>query len=189
MRDMPMMPHRGEGRRGEGRPSRKERSLAEISVTVWLTPDLASFSSKNGLLYMTYGEQEQRVTLRRQFPMDMLWEYISVMDEEEHEVGILRELTPFVEETQELLRAELEKRYYTQKITAILSAKERYGFSYWKVRTQEGEMRFTLRDTMKSISTTDGVRVFFSDIHGNRFEVEDLRALDAASRRRLELYV
>ena len=138
---------------------------------------------------MTYGEKEQRVTLRRQFPMDMLWEYVSVMDEEEHEVGILRELTSFAEETQALLRAELEKRYYTQRITAILSAKERYGFSYWRVRTDDGELRFTLRDTMRSISTTDGIRVFFSDIQGNRFEVEDVRKLDAASRRKLELYV
>ena len=39
------------------------------------------------------------------------------------------------------------------------------------------------------ISTTDGIRVFFSDIQGNRFEVEDVRKLDAASRRKLELYV
>ena len=177
------------GRGGEGGAPRRERTLAEISVTVWLTPENTSFRMKNGLLYATVGEKEQRVTLCRQFPMDMPWEYISVLDAEEHEIGIVREVSLFGEEVGGLLRAELERRYYTRKIRAIHSVKERYGFSYWRVTVDEGELRFTLQDTFRSITTVNGNRVFFSDIHGNRFEVEDLQALDAKSRRKLELYV
>ena len=180
-----------EGGRGgkEGGPRRRERTLAEISVTVWLTPENASFQMKNGLLYATVDEKEQRVTLCRQFPMDMPWEYVSVLNEEEHEIGIVRSLSLFADGAEELLRAELERRYYARRIRAIHSVKERYGFSYWRVTSDEGELRFTLQDTFRSITTVNGNRVFFTDIHGNRYEVEDLQSMDAKSRRKLELYV
>ena len=194
MREMPMIPHSGGGRRGgrgsgEGRPPRRERSLAEISVTVWLTPENASFQLKNGLLYMQLDGKEQRVALCRQFPMDMLWEFISVLNEEEQELGIIRALSSFEEDTRGLLESELEKRYYIQRIKRILSVKEQFGFSYWRVQTEEGEVRFTLRDTFRSISSVNKSRVFFSDVQGNRFEVERIEDLDPKSRRKLELYL
>jgi len=175
----------GKGDRGR----REERSLAEISVTVWLSPENATFSTRNGLLYATVGGEEKRVTLFRQFPFDLLWEYISVLDEESREVGIIRNISLFDDRTRSLLEKELKKRYYTVTVTAILSVKERFGFTYWQVRTEEGVMKFTLRDTMRSISSVNGNRVFFTDVDGNRFEIPDLSALDPKSRKSLELYV
>lgn len=177
---------RGEGRR---RPKRAERSLAEISVTVWLTPENAEFSLQNGLLYLTLNGERQRATLFRQFPFDLLWEYISVLDEEERELGIVRDISIFLDETRALLERELKKRYYTVTVTKILSVKERFGFSYWRVITTEGEWKFTLRDTMKSIASVNGSRVFFTDVNGNRFEIPDMSQLDSKSRKSLELYV
>lgn len=172
------------------RPSRRaERPLSEISVTVWLTSENAAFSVKNGLLYLTLNGEETRVTLFRQFPFDLLWEYISVLDEEEREMGIVRSVDLFEEETRELLVKELKKRYYTVTVTKLLSVKERFGFSYWRVETNEGERKFTLRDTLKNIACVNGTRVFFTDVNGNRFEVPDLASLDTKSRRKLELYL
>ena len=185
----PFMPPSDRGGEGRRRPHREERSLAEISVTVWLTPENAEFSLQNGLLYLTLNGERRRVTLFRQFPFDLLWEYISVLDEDERELGIVRDIAVFAEETRMLLEQELKKRYYTVTVTKILSVKERFGFSYWRVLTTEGEWTFTLRDTLKSISSVNGRRVFFSDVNGNRFEIPDLSELDAKSRRSLELYV
>ncbi len=181
--------HRDEGR-GERREARRpERSLAEISVTVWLSPENVVFSLRNGLLYATVLGEERRVTLFRQFPLDLLWEYISVLDEEMREVGIIRDIATFDEATRSLLEKELKKRYYTVTVTAILSVKERFGCSYWQVRTEEGLIKFTLRDTMRSISSVNGSRVFFTDVDGNRYEIPDLAALDPKSRKCLELYI
>ena len=184
-----MPPHRPDGDRREKAPRRAERPLSEISVTVWLTPENASFSAKNGLLYLTLNGEETRVTLFRQFPFDLLWEYISVLDEEEREMGIVRSVDLFEEETRELLVKELKKRYYSVTVTGILSVKERFGFSYWRVDTDEGEQKFTLRDTLKNIACVNGTRVFFTDVNGNRFEIPDLASLDPKSRRKLELYL
>ena len=53
----------------------------------------------------------------------------------------------------------------------------------------EGEVRFTLHDTYRSIQRVESARIVFSDVNGNRFEIPDLERLDARSRRRLELYL
>ncbi len=193
--DRPMPPPNGERPlRGEKGSRRPERSLEEIAFTRWLTPENAVFSVKNNLLYLSLCENGEtaepiRVLLYRQFPFSLLWEYISVMNEEEQEVGILRSLDLFEGESREMLQTELARRYYAPVIQKILSVKERYGFSYWRVVTEEGELRFTLKDTFRSIYHPDDRRVIFSDVDGNRFEIPDVSALDTNSRRKLELYL
>lgn len=183
------MPPRHEGRGNHGDSPKKERTLAEISVTVWLTPENASFASKNGFLYIKHGEREQRVFLYRQFPFDMLWEFISVMDEEQCEIGIIRDVAIFDEATHTLLCDELNRRYYAPEILSIVSFKERYGFSYWKVKTHEGEVSFTLHDTFRSIIRAGEKRLILLDVDGNRFEIPDVEALDRKSYKKIELYL
>ena len=161
----------------------------ELTKTVWLTPENASFSRKNGLLRLTYNGEEIRVSLRRNFPLEELWSLISVFDEKEEEVGMIRELSLFTKEEEELLRAELERRYYAPVILRILSLKERFGFSYWKVETADGKMEFTLRDTYKSLIRLGGNRVFVLDVDGNRFVIPNVTALDRKSYRKIELYL
>lgn len=180
-------PHGG----GDGYPHKKEkeRSQAELSVTVWLTHENASFYLKNGFLYLKRGENEQRAFLCRQFPFEMLWEFISVLDDDKQEIGIIRRVEDFEGETRELLVNELNRRYYSPVIEAILHVKERYGFSYWKVRTREGEVSFTLHDTYRSIIRAAENRVIFMDVDGNRFEIPDVEALDRKSYRKIELYL
>ena len=188
MNHHPPMPPRGE--RGEGRgKAHKERTLEQISVTVWLTPDNASFSMKNGFLYITCNGIEQRAFLCRQFPFELLWEFISVLDEEQCEIGIIRNISLFADEAHKLLTDELNRRYYSPVIRKIHSMKERYGFSYWKVQTDEGEVSFTLHDTYRSIIRAGGGRVILLDVDGNRFEIPDVEALDRRSYKKIELYL
>lgn len=181
-------PPRG-GARGGERGERPERSLKDISVTVWLTPENAAFFTKNGFLYIKYQEKEQRAFLCRQFPFEMQWEFISVMNDEQQEIGIIRSLDLFEGETRELLRLELERRYYAPVIKSIGQVKERYGFSYWKVTTEEGELSFTLHDTFRSIIHAEEKRLVILDVDGNRFEIPNVDALDRKSYKKIELYL
>ena len=168
---------------------RQHRTLAEISVTVWLTPQNTVFFTKNNFLYVKYEEKEERVFLCRQFPFELEWEFISVMNAEKQEIGIVRRVDDFEGETRELLREELSKRYYTPVILQILGSKERYGFSYWKVKTKEGEVSFTLHDTYRSIIRASESRIIMMDVNGNRFEIPDVNALDRKSYKKIELYL
>ena len=79
----------------------------DVTKTVWLTPENASFYRKNGLLWLVYEGKETRVSLRRNFPMEELWGLLSVLNEKEEEVGMVRSLDSFEGEEKELLMAEL----------------------------------------------------------------------------------
>ena len=188
---------RPDGMRGERPPfgggereDRPHRTLADISVTVWLTPENASFYTKNNFLYIKYGEKEQRVFLCRQFPFELEWEFISVMDAEKQEIGIVRNVQDFEAETEALLREELARRYYSPVILRIHSSKERYGFSYWKVKLSDGRtLNFTMQDTFRTIVRTGEDGAILLDVDGNRFVIKSIAALDRKSYRRIELYL
>ena len=173
-----------EKREGE----KKARTLADLSVTVWLTPENATFFIKNNFLYVRMGEVEQRAFLCRQFPFELEWEFISVMNENEEELGIIRNVENFGEDAA-LLREELRRRYYAPVIERIISVKERYGFSYWKVHTPEGQVSFTLHDTYRSIIHAGANRLIMLDVNGNRFELPDTSKLDRKSYKKIELYL
>lgn len=179
----------GNGAPGE-KHEKKERTLAEISKTVWITDENASFSYENNFLYVHMGDTHQRAFLCRQFPFDLEWEFISVMNADGEELGIVRDIANFREETREMLRSELLRRYYSPVIERILSVKERYGFSYWKVVcTGEGEVSFTLHDTYRSIIRASENRILLLDVNGNRFEIPDVMLLDRKSYKKIELYL
>lgn len=168
---------------------KRVRTLAELSVTVWLTPENATFFMKNQFLYIRYGETEARAILCRQFPFELEWEFISVMNEEQEELGIIRNVSQFDADTAGLLTDELRRRYYAPVIERIISVKERYGFSYWKVHTPEGQVSFTLHDTYRSMIHAGHNRVILLDVNGNRFEIPDTSALDHKSYKKIELYL
>lgn len=189
----PMGGRRGFGggeRRGSGRKDRPERTLAELSVTVWLTPENARFERENGLLYLTVEGQRSRVLLVREFPFEEPFSYISVLDPDGCELGIIKETALFSGAERELIEDELRLRYYAPTVTRILRVRERYGFSYWTVETADaGRLTFTVQDTYRSILRIGGGSVTVTDVDGNRFEIPDVEALDRASRKRLELYL
>lgn len=184
-----MKEHKDNPKKDETPEEKKTRTLAELSVTVWLTPQNATFFLKNGFLYIKAEEKEQRAFLCRQFPFEMLEEFISVLDDEEHEVGIIRSIDLFTGEEGDLLRTELGRRYYAPEIKKILGMKERYGFSYWKVITEHGEVSFTLQDTFRSIVHVGEDRLILLDVNGNRFEIPDVKSLDRKSYKKIELYL
>lgn len=169
---------------------RPQKPLAELAVTVWLTPENATFERKNGLLYLTLNGERTRVTLCREFPFELPWAYISVLNAEGEELGIIRSTDLYSGDARQLIEDELRLRYYAPQIVRILRVRERYGFSYWTVQTADvGRVTFTLQDTSRSIYRIGERSLTFADVDGNRYEISDLTALDKVSRKRLELYI
>ena len=130
-----------------------------------------------------------RIFLHRAFPFDFPYAYISVLDGDSKEIGIIQEIDALGEENAAMLRAELDRKYYTPVIRQILSVKDKFGYSYWKVKTDEGELDFTCRDTFSSLLKVGGNRVFVNDIDGNRYEIPDLEGLDRKSFKKIELFL
>ena len=174
---------------GKGPDKGPARTLAELSVTVWLTPQNATFYLKNDFLHIKTEGYEGRAFLCRQFPFELEWEFVSVMNEEQAEVGIIKNVSLFEGAGEDLICTELSRRYYAPVIDKIMGVKERYGFSYWRVHTAEGNVNFTLHDTYRSIIRATGGRVVLLDVNGNRFEIPDVEALDRKSYKKIELYL
>lgn len=174
----------------------KNDILLTKSATIFkLTESNAKFEIKNRFLSLTVndnGEEKvyDRVFLHRAFPHDMLWEYISVLEEESQEVGIIYNIEDFDADTVKILKTELERKYYSPTIVKINSLKERYGFSYWKVETEDKrEISITMKDTFGNIIHTSDDSITLVDVDGNRFHIDSISNLDRKSYHKIELYL
>ena len=180
----------GGGPGGPGGPGSR-KTVRENPNSVKIDKDNASFPMKGGFLYMACPKdaEPRRVHLHRDFPFDHPWSYISVLSTENMELAFLQSIDLFDGEQKEMIVRELERKYYTPSIQKILSVKDRFGFSYWDVETESGRVTFTLQDTFKSISRAGENKLFFSDVDGNRFMIEDIERLDRKSYKKIELYL
>lgn len=140
---------------------------------------------ENGLVLRDF----PRVFLHRAFPFENPYEYISVLNGDNREIGLIRTLDDLRPEDVQLVRDELDRKYYTPTITKIISMNERFGFSYWTVQTEVGERTFTMQDTYRSIHRVSNTHVFLNDVDGNRYDIPDVEALDHKSYRKIELYL
>lgn len=140
--------------------------------------------------YTSDGKRDYgRVVLHRAFPFDDPDHIISVQQEDGFEIGVIRDIGEFSEETAKLLRDELDKKYFVPEITKIISAKDRFGFVYFKCDTDCGLCEFVVRNPFGSILRVSETKIYIVDIDGNRYSVKDTSKLDKKSYRKIELYI
>lgn len=160
-----------------------------------LEPSNARFFMKNGFLSLILTDEEEektydRVFLHRAFPFELLWKYISVLGDDNKEIGLVYDIADFDENTSLILKTELERKYYSPTVISVDSLKERYGFSYWRVTLSDGRaLNFTMQDTFRNIVRTGDDGAILLDVDGNRFVIKSISSLDRKSYRRIELYL
>lgn len=175
--------------------NKNEIMLEKAAQIIRLDKSNSRFEVKNRFLSLITkedGEEKRydRVFLHRTFPHELLWEYISVMGEENKEIGLIYNIEDFDEDTVALLRGEINRKYYSPVIAEIKSVKERYGFSYWKIIADDGRnISFTMQDTYRNIIHTGEDSVLLLDVDGNRFTIKSISDLDRKSYRRIEIYL
>lgn len=179
--------------------NKDKTALRDVIAVTYITNDNGKFELVGEFIKLTLtakndeGKEEtktyDRIFLHRAFPFDYPYSYISVLDADSAEIGIITHVDELNEDAAKMLRAELDRKYYTPVIKQILSVKDKFGYSYWKVDTDEGILEFTLHDTFQSLLKVGGSRIFVNDIDGNRYEIPDIEALDRASYRKIELFL
>lgn len=171
-----------------------ESELLEAAGILYLSPDNCSFSKNGDFLSVTVECDNKKstypkVSLHRLFPYDRRDEFISVLDEDKVEIGIIEKLDVFDADTLALLSSELKRKYYICRLNSVLSINDRFGYTYWKAQSDDGEVSFTVRDAHNNIRTGSDGRITINDIDKNRYELAPFDTLDAKTRRRIELYV
>lgn len=166
--------------------------ISQSAEMYYITPENAVFdATENGFVVakMDGSEEFKRVFLSRIFPHDLPYEFVSVCDNEQNEIGIIRTLEDFDEKARNIIKNELDKKYFAAKILKILNVEERFGNSTWTIETPNGMRVMSLKDTFKSIIRIGDDRAIVIDEDANRYEIESLSSLDKASFRRIELYL
>jgi len=175
--------------------------LENVRESIPLTPENATFTrSAGGLISLRLkGEEEEeffeRVILLRAFPMTCPEEFLIVREadgkggERGKEIGSIRHISDFDEQTRSLFLEELSRRYFTPQILKVNSIKEKFGYFYWDSDTTAGHLVFILNNPFSNVRQLEDGRIFIYDIDGNSFCIPDAAALDAASYRRIEIYL
>lgn len=180
----------------------------EISGITYLTEENAKFYDKDGFLALKafippkseYDLEDEtelsptwqdlgRIFLKRAFPFNNPNQYISVTDASGYEYGMINDINDFSEEARALIQKALDRRYFMPSISKILSIKEQFGFSFWKVLTDRGEAEFTVKDTYKSIVKLGENLVVILDSNDSRYVIKNTLELDSASFKKIELYL
>jgi len=135
-----------------------------------------------------------RVTLTRAFPLSVPDGWIALRGADGREIGLLPGVAGLDAESRTCAEEELRLRYFTPQVTAILDLRDeapggRHGGVIWDLETDRGPATLRMPNTNEHIQTLGGGRLLLTDRTGNRYEIADLHALDAASRRRLSKFV
>lgn len=126
------------------------------------------------------GSTYSKVEAVRNFPVNETLRYISLLDEEGKEIGIVEDVNKLTPKARDILTEELQRRYFVPKITKINSLDGQYGVTSWSVETNQGNVEFGMR-TRYDIVTLENNRVLIKDADGSRYEIENYDNLDEKS--------
>ena len=167
----------------------------------FLDTDRADFyTGPGGFTGLRYeGRDYSHVVLRRSLPVKEPMKYISVADDENNEIGIIRDVYSLKGGQQEIVIKELESRYYSPEILEIISVRDKLGYVYIEMRIQNKNKKVyvkscAVKDVSRNIrmlsdtgANYPGLIIF--DVDGNRYIVSDLFRLDKKSLKQLDSYL
>ena len=133
----------------------------------------------------------ERVVFLRAFPLSDPDLYISVREADEHkkEIGVINNINDLSKEHADIVREQLNLRYFTPKIKKVLSVKDKHGFSTLEVITDKGKCKFTFKTGSNSVVSLSDSRFLFYDIDGSRYEIENIFALSKKEQKKLDIYI
>ena len=158
--------------------------------------ELSFYCNESGLIMAKVnGEDIGRVAVLRMFPFEYEEEYLCVRCEnykrsdKEAEVGIIRKLSDFSSEQVEIVRAELNKRYFIPDILKVNEVKDEFGHTMWKTETTAGEREFTVTDMSSNVLNLGNNRIMLVDVYGNRYYIPDFTKTDDKTMKILEIWI
>jgi hypothetical protein len=125
--------------------------------------------------------------IRRTYPLSEPNRYLSIQDGAGKEVGILRDAEGLDPQTRAEFDAHLDRRYFTPRILQIESLRQEAGMWRFVVETQRGRSEFFVRNWRDNAHEISPNRWHILSVDGGRYEIPNLEALDAQSRRLMDL--
>ncbi|MCL1861998.1 MAG: DUF1854 domain-containing protein [Defluviitaleaceae bacterium] len=153
------------------------------------------YSDSGGFAGLKYkGEDHAHVILRRIMPLRHPFEYISVADHDNKEIGILKNVDDLPSSQREIVKNELDNRYYSPEVLDVVSVQDKLGYVYLELRLKnkkgvEYKKNCAIKDVSRNIRMLSDTSVIIFDVDGNRYIVEDVKRLSRQSLRKLDAYL
>ena len=136
------------------------------------------------------GTVMERLEPRRLFPITDTEHYISLLDDKEKEVALIRDTSDLDEASRQVLEYCFREYYMIPKISQVLEIHDKFGVLEFKVMSDRGEISFRIRNRHSDIKNLNGTgRIVIRDSNDNRYEIPDLNQLDRKSRGLIDEYL
>ena len=119
---------------------------------------------------------------RRLFPITNQTMFITLLDSHEKELGFVRDLEEIDEDSRRALEECFAEFYMIPKITSMINVTEKFGVITWTCVTDRGTRSFNIKSRTSDIKLLFDGRVLVRDSNDNRYEIDDINALDKKSR-------
>ena len=132
------------------------------------------------------GKPHSEVSVRRAFPLEFPFRYISFLDDGE-EIGMIRDLEELEPASREVLKEALHRTYFLPLVEAIPQIREEYGVILADLETSSGPRRIEIRGYRRNVRPLSRGRALIEDVDGNRYELRDWSRLPKRTREMLGL--
>lgn len=127
------------------------------------------------------GNVIEDVEPRRLFPVSGGNKYVTLLDKDNKERAVIRDVSQLMPESRELVEMCLSEYYMVPKILRMVDRTEKFGILKWTVETERGVATFTIQNRHNDIKIFYDGRVLVRDSNDNRYEIPDYRKLDRKS--------
>ena len=122
------------------------------------------------------------------FPWSSPRRYISLRDDKDNEVALIKDLGEVESESRRLIEQALAESGFVMEIERVFSRDEEFEVRTWQVLTKQGPRKFqTKKDEWPQV-LPDGA-LLIPDVAGDLFYIRDPHAMDATSRRCLAPFI
>ena len=155
-------------------------SVLSNSLTLQLRPDGRLLAGRDGA--------EVPVSVRQSFPWSEPARFLSLRDEDEKEVALVRDTSELEPGSRRVLEDALVVAGFVLEMTRVICLDEEIEVRNWKVETRQGPRTFQTRLDDWPRPMPDG-GLLIRDVAGDLYHVADPAALDRASRELLWAFI
>ena len=142
----------------------------------------------DGQLWAVRGDSERAVWVRRCFPWSEPARFVSLRDDEEREVALVRDPAELDPASRRVLEEAMAAAGFVFEVTRVTAIEEEVEIRHWRVDTRQGTRSFQTRlDAWPRVLPHGGLLI--RDVAGDLYHVRDPAGLDKQSRALLWAFV
>jgi ATP-binding cassette subfamily B protein len=171
-----------------GDPSSESNDPQDCEIR-WLDGNCVKlFIGMNDVLTLNLdGEDYPAVYTVRAFPATHSEDYLSLRYTDaagkDHELGMIRHLNEWPDESQELIRRALNRRYLLRTVKSLVSIQEDNGFVQCSAETEEGKVEFTVHNNPHCVKKFGCNGRLLTDTDQNHYLIHDVDGLPFLQKR------